>query len=633
MPRIPQELLQEILQRTDIVQLIGEQVALRASGRNYLGLCPFHQEKTPSFQVDPTRQFFYCFGCQTGGDAIRYLQLRDSLSFMEAVEYLAERAGVSLPQDESSYADDSQLRLKRRLYDACQAALQFFQQQLKTHPEAAKARRYIIRRQIEEETVRQFQMGYAPPSWRALAEHLQVNGFGLDILEAAGLVVRQSEQNYYDRFRDRLIFPIFDFRGRCIGFGGRQLVDDPKQPKYLNSPQSPIFDKSHSLYGIHLHKGKRSEGLVVYEGYMDLISTWQAGCKNGVASLGTALTQEHCRLIKRFTDRVTLCYDADNAGQAATRRGMFLLKEAGLDVQVARVPDGKDPDDFVRLHGGELFQSDVLNKALPLLRYCKDMLKGDFDLEAIEGKSNYVREFLTILSKIASPIEEEEYMREVASDLRLTYEAIQRQYQQVQRAQQRQQRPAAGARARPAGLIGSGSGRGEGNMSENVERNSSALQVPQTDNGESAGDDVNPGRLRAEEILLSIACADPLKASRLIEQVQPQSFRGALYRGLAEKLWDSFRARIRVFDLPGLEPESASLLSKFSFLEASFTEGREQAFEESLTYLQADNLRLELAELSRRCEELQQSGDDAALLAALQRMQEIQQELAARRSR
>ena len=252
MPVYPEAILQEILQRTDLIQLVSEQVTLQKRGRSYVGLCPFHQEKTPSFTVDPDKGLFYCFGCQAGGSAFSYVQKMENLTFTEAVEHLAERSGIKLPS-RSADLDDGQSRLRLRLLDACSAALDYYKQQLTSHPEADKARRYLIRRELSPDTIEHFNIGYAPPQWRGLAEHLQVNGFGLDILEAAGLVVRQTELNYYDRFRDRVIFPIYDIRGRCIAFGGRSLVDEADSPKYLNSPQTPIFDKSHTLYGLQNH--------------------------------------------------------------------------------------------------------------------------------------------------------------------------------------------------------------------------------------------------------------------------------------------------------------------------------------------------------------------------------------------
>ena len=635
MPRVPEETVQQIVQNTDIVQLIGEQVALRQRGRKYVGLCPFHQEKTPSFQVDADRRLFYCFGCQTGGDAISFLQKRDNLTFIEALEILAERAGIPLDIEQTSESDDAQLRLRQRLYDAHLAALEYYQQQLRTHPEAAKARAYLTRRELDPDTIDAFQLGYAPTDWRALAEYLQVNGFGLDVLEAAGLVVR-NERGYYDRFRDRIMFPIFDARGRCIAFGGRQLENDPKSAKYLNSSQTALFDKGHMLYGIHLHKGYDRNPLVVYEGYMDLISTWQSGVRRGVASLGTALTTEQCRLLRRYTDSVILCYDSDSAGEAATRRGMLLLHQAGLQVKVATLPLGKDPDEFIRLQGEAAFRDQVLNVAQPLLRYCKNVLRSTFDIDSIEGKSSYAREFLAIIASVASPVEAEEYRRELAAELRLSEEALRREQQMLSRTSVRES----------SGFFGVPlirNSRREGTLSENVERDSQqSIQAVSTDansvpasssSGSGTFVRVAPGRIKAEEIVLALACADIRLATRLTEELSPHVFKDPSCLALAERLWGTFRSRLRVFDTPSLEAEATAMLSKLSFLEESFQDGPDVAFQESLMYLHVESLKDELADLNTKVSQFQEIGDEDAVVQTMRRMQALQEELASLRSR
>ena len=635
MPRVSEETVQHIVQNTDIVQLIGEQVALRQRGRKYVGLCPFHQEKTPSFQVDADRRMFYCFGCQTGGDAISFLMKRDNLSFIEALEILAERAGIPLDIEQTSASDDANLRLRQRLYDAHQAAMEYYCQQLRTHPEAAKARNYLTRRELDPDTISAFRLGYAPPDWRALAEYLQVNGFGLDVLEAAGLVAR-NERGYYDRFRDRIMFPIFDARGRCIAFGGRQLESDPQSAKYLNSSQTALFDKGHMLYGIHLHKGYDRNPMVVYEGYMDLISTWQGGFQRGVASLGTALTADQCALLRRYTDSVILCYDSDSAGQAATRRGMLLLHQAGLHVKVATLPQGKDPDEFIRLQGEAAFRDQVLDSAQPLLRYCKNVLRESFDVDSIEGKSGYVREFLAIIAALASPVEAEEYRRELATELRLSEEALRNEQRAISR----------NAGRSSSGFFGmpvARNSRREGTLSENVERDSQQARpaTPTGDLAQQAGSAnatalfarVSPGRVKAEEIVLALACADIRLATRLTEELSPQVFKDPSCLALAERLWGAFRSRMRVFDMPSLESEATAMLSKLSFLEESFQDGPDVAFQESMMYLHAERLKDELSELGVEVARFQESGDEDAVVRTMRRMQELQEELAMLRSR
>ena len=636
LPVFSDELLQEILQRIDLVQLIGEQVVLRRSGRRYVGLCPFHQEKTPSFSVDPDRGLFYCFGCQTGGTAFTFIQKMEGITFPEAVEQLAERSGVTLPRRDFDY-DDSQLRLKRRLYDACAAALDFFQTQLSNHPEGGKARRYTIQRGLETETIKAFQLGYAPPDWRGLAEFLQINGFGLDILEAAGLVVVQSPQTYYDRFRDRLIFPIFDARGRCIAFGGRQLDNDSDQAKYLNSPQSPIFDKSSTLYGLHLLRREKTPELVLYEGYMDLITAWQGDSRHGVASLGTSLTWEHCRLLKRFCNRVILCYDADSSGVSASDRGMFMLQRSGLEVAIARIPAGKDPDDYIRQHGGESYRQEVLARSLPLLRYCKEQLKTSFALDTIEGKSSYAREFLTILAKVASPVEEEEYLHELAADLGLTVESLRRERERISGRSRgstslvEAATNAQSGRPFPGNPITSSPGSQGGTGRHLVEQEATAV-LRQGSTASFPVQNISPreitkGRERAEEILLALAVSDPLYARKLEQDFLPGQFLPANHRLVETLRQSNSRGETRSVNL-ALDPEFAAQVARLNHVEGFVDPQLELAYEESAAFLQGELLKEELAVLGERCSVLQETGDDRALGEAVSKMQELQLKLA-----
>ncbi|MCL2498553.1 MAG: DNA primase [Symbiobacteriaceae bacterium] len=616
MPLYPQELLQTILSRVDLVQLIGEQVVLRRSGRSYLGLCPFHEEKTPSFTVDGDKQLFYCFGCQTGGTAFSFLQKRDNLSFPEAVELLAERGGVALPsREENSEADEAQQRLRRRLYDAMESALHYYQEQLVSHPAAAKARRYLTLRQLDPETIKHFQLGYAPASWRSLAEHLQVNGFGLDILEAASLIGRTQDGNYYDRFRDRVIFPIFDQRGRPVAFGGRIIDADSDQPKYINSSQSRIFDKGSLLYGLHLLRNTKPTELVIYEGYMDMISAWQGGATNGLASLGTALTQEHSRLLKRLVNKVILCYDADRAGQAGAERGIFMLHQQGVQVWVARVPEAKDPDAFIRLYGGEAFRQEVLQKALPVLRYCKESLSKSFNMNTIEGKSNYVREFCIILSRIASPIEEDEYLRELARELDLTYEAIRRERQRVHAG-------SVGQTSLTQGTTGGGDSVVVGELGGTTARVVTHGTSPREERGKGQG------LVAAQETLLAIALADIRKAQILSQELPLSTFSQAPFNTLAEAVWSHFTSLTPVPEGYLYETELTPVITRLSFVFQHLLDGADKAFNECLEYLKMHRFEQELAELSAACTRQLADGDHELFANSMQRMQELQQAIA-----
>ena len=619
MPVIAKEIIDEIRDRVDLVQLISRQTTLQRKGKSYLGLCPFHQEKTPSFNVNPEIRSFYCFGCQTGGDAFSFVQKTQNVSFIEAVEILAEMVGVNLPAVTLSSEDDATLRQKRRLYDVCQEANSFFRQQYRSHPEAIKARRYATQRDLSEETIELFQIGYAPSEWRGLADHLSYAGFGIDIMEQAGLVVRSAREggqaHHYDRFRGRLMFPIFDYRGRCIAFGGRILDDEPNQPKYLNSPQTDLFNKGQTLYGIHLHRGKKPKEIVVYEGYMDLIATWQAGLHNGVASLGTALTEEHCQLIKRYSDTAILCFDADRAGIAAAQRGMFLLDKFNLTVKVASVPEGKDPDEYLRHHNVADFEGEVLKKALPFLRYCKENLKQSYNLNTIEGKSGFVREFLDILIRVANPIEEEEYLREVASELSLTMESLRREELNLQRRKKMQDRQQVAYRNDLSNRLQASE---EGTVSVAVEKD-------KTQNGNELPVELL-GIYKAEEILLALALFDTHLALKLTEQWSCEQFKNDLHRQFALEVWH--------FMQKGVSPELnditedgrfKALEAKFSFLIAGL-DNRELSFSQSLNFLKIAQIKEEIERLTLYSETLQQdmSSNNVEFLTTLQRLQELQ---------
>ena len=600
--RIPEQVIEEINRKVSIIDLIGETVQLKRVGNRYLGLCPFHHEKTPSFTVDPEKQLFYCFGCQTGGNLFGYLQKRDHLTFVEAARLLAERVGIPIPEDAMDEADAGRMQLRQQLYDACEAALVFYQHQYHFHPEAKAARQYLIKRALEPDTIDTFRLGYAPPEWRLLADHLMQKGFSTDILEQAGLVIRQpSGEGFYDRFRDRIIFPIFDYRNRCIGFGGRVLSDE--QPKYLNSPQTAIFDKGKNLYGIHMLKNQHDLAqIIVYEGYMDYITTWQGGIPQGVASLGTALTMDQCHLLKRYTNQVILCYDADSAGERATQRGMLLLRKAGLQVLIAQVPGEKDPDDYVRHNGGEAFQQ-VLQAALPMYHYFMQQLKKKFDLQTIEGKSAYVREFASVLSESDSPVEIDGYVRELARQLQITENAIYREMKI---------------------------------SSRNDLANSDRKEGTPRPIGEIKPSDVEKGLLgnrSAEETLLRLAFNQARFGKLLTEKIEIDDF-GPMYQPLITALWPLWRQGkfITIADLAAMAEENTSSLAvKLEISGEAPVTNSEKAFDDCAAYLIIQRYRRRLNELTQQFEAMQPAGDMEAMAIVLQQIQVLQRKLGRQR--
>jgi DNA primase len=422
----------EVKERLDIVDVISGYVPLKKAGRSFKGLCPFHAEKTPSFIVFPDTQSWHCFGaCGTGGDVFSFIMKRENLEFGEALQLLAKQAGVELaPRGPSETAEEKR---KERLREINTAAAQYFHNLLLQSKEGARAGEYLARRGIGSETISVFQLGYALDAWEALKDHLVGRGYEVADILAAGLIVEREGGGYYDRFRGRLIFPIRDRRGQVIGFGGRVLDDG--LPKYLNSPQTPLFDKSSVLYGIDLAKGaiRRENMVVIVEGYMDVLMAHQHGIANVVASMGTALTETQLRVLKRLTKKFILALDADVAGDQATLRGLALARETldhqivpvptprGLisyeerldaEIRIITLPEGKDPDEVIR-EDPERW-NELVQAALPVVDYYFEALTSDLDLNSAKGKSEAVRGLLPIIQEITDSTEQTHYVQKLS---------------------------------------------------------------------------------------------------------------------------------------------------------------------------------------------------------------------------
>ncbi len=389
--------------------MVGETVALKRAGTVHKGLCPFHAEKTPSFIVTPDRETWHCFGCGEHGDIFTFLMRRDGLDFREALARLADRAGVEL--SEHSARED---RLKRRLREALEAAIAWYREVLLQAQQAERARAYLSERGLSEATLEQFGIGYAPNTWEAMSKRLRAKGFSDADLIGAGLASASSRGGVYDRFRGRIIIPIRDASGRPIGLGGR-ILPDAEGPKYLNSPATPLFDKSRTLYGVDLAKGaiRREKLAVIVEGYTDVMAAHQAGFTNVVASLGTALTQGQVELANRYADAVALAYDVDLAGETATQRG--LLEELGpvvSKVRVIRIPAGKDPDELIRTDP-DAWRSAVL-AAEELLPYFMQRAASEVDMRQAQGRSGYTRRMLDLLRRLPDRVEQDSYVPQLA---------------------------------------------------------------------------------------------------------------------------------------------------------------------------------------------------------------------------
>lgn len=407
--RIPEHFIQDLLARTDLVALIDARVPLKKTGRNYSACCPFHQEKTPSFTVAPDKQFYYCFGCGASGNAVGFLMEYDHLNFPEAVEQLATRAGMEIPREEGHDARKEKAKRDRlqTLYDLLTRAERFYRQQLKSAPDRQKAVQYLKGRGLTGEIAARYGLGFAPPGYDNLSQGLSLDNEGIEQALTAGLLVRREDSGRtYDKFRDRIQFPIRDSRGRTIGFGGRVLGDG--KPKYLNSPETPVFHKGKELYGLWEWRQSRdkTDRLYVVEGYMDVIALAQHGVPNAVATLGTATSEDHCHTLFRQVNEVVFCFDGDNAGRRAAWRALESALPALDDGKQARflfLPEGEDPDTLVRAQGPEALLA-LTDKADTLATYLFRHLSEGLDLNTVDGRARLARLALPFLDKPAGPV-------------------------------------------------------------------------------------------------------------------------------------------------------------------------------------------------------------------------------------
>ncbi len=420
--RYPPEKIDEVRNATDIVELIGGSVRLKKRGKNFVGLCPFHTEKTPSFTVSPGKQMYHCFGCGVGGNVFTFVMELEKVSFPEAVRSLAERAGIVLPQ--SSAVSDLAPSETEALYEACSAAGRFFFRNLTETTEGKLALEYFRYRGFSDETIKAFGLGYALNSWDALIEHAESLHIPRETLEKAGLVRKRDDGTVYDYFRGRAMFPIFSTPGRVVGFGARKMREDDPLGKYINSPETQIYNKSRILYGMYQAKDaiREKDNAILVEGYADLISLYQAGIHYVVASSGTALTSEQIQLLGRYTRSITVVYDADSAGSKAALRGVDLILENDLDVRVAQLHAGEDPDSFVRKHGGAAFE-DLLARSISFVDFIAHAYEEQGKLQTPEGQAEAVRAIVQTITKMKDELKRHIYVKHVAEKYKL-YESV-----------------------------------------------------------------------------------------------------------------------------------------------------------------------------------------------------------------
>lgn len=528
----PDSFLQELKLRNDITEVASSYVNLKRHGRNMVGLCPFHGEKTPSFNIYTENGSFYCFGCGVGGDVITFIMKIENLDYVDAVKFLAQRAGMEMP--ENTY-DDSMSKLRMRIFEANREAARFFHATLLSQ-RGQSGLAYLRGRALSDRTIRHFGLGFADDNWTSLCTHLKNKGFSEYEIYSANLAFRRKSGNgIYDRFTNRVMFPIIDLRGNVIAFGGRIMTDE--KPKYLNTSDTPVFKKSENLFSLNNAKSSGTRTLILCEGYMDVIALNQAGFTNAVATLGTALTTEQAVLMKRYADEVIICYDADGAGQKATARAIQILRNVGLPIKILTVPSGKDPDEFIRSKGenGPAAFKLLIDKCGNDVEYRLMKLRENYNLNTTDGRVAFLNDAAKIIATIESPIEQDVFASKLCTELEIDKNAFKEQVAKIRRR-----------------------GRREENKKE-------IRQIQAELNGQS--DKINkehfkkPRSSSAEEALLVYLINNPDYANSISERVSPDKFSNSLIKRYYEYVLDKIKG--------GYEPLT-SVSSDFTTDEVSY---------------------------------------------------------------
>ncbi len=515
----PPAFLDELSARNPIDDVVGQYVALTRRGSNLFGLCPFHSEKTASFSVAPDKNIYYCFGCHKGGGPVNFIMEVEGLDFPDAVRFLAKKSGMEVPEDREN---QSTYRKQERLRGLCKEAARYFHEQL-NGPAGQPGRDYIVKRGLSKSIVTRFGLGYAPEGWSGLLDSMTKKGYTKEELLEAGLVLKSQKGSLYDRFRNRLMFPIIDTRGNVIGFGGR-VLDDSK-PKYLNSPETIIFNKRKNLFALNVARKSNAGRIILTEGYLDAIALHQYGFDCAVASLGTAFTEEHAQLLAKHTNQVVLTYDGDEAGQNATRRAIPMLEKAGLQVKILRMQGAKDPDEFLKKYGADRFRV-LLDQSENQAEYRLVSLQSKFDLSQDEQKVQFLKEAAELISTFTSSVSREVYGRRAAEAAGITPEAMQHEISRAyRRRKQREQK-----KQEQADL----------DLRSQIQPKGKGLTYQ------------NPKSARAEEQLLTQLLTDPSLFSEL--KLLPEQFSSPLL-GRAYRLLQDCWKQQRHVDLAALQGE------------------------------------------------------------------------------
>ncbi|BCJ86207.1 DNA primase [Effusibacillus dendaii] len=433
MGRIPDDVIERIRHHFDIVDVVSEYVELKRSGRSFVGLCPFHSEKTPSFSVSQPKQLYHCFGCGAGGNVISFIMHIENLSFLESVEHLAKRAGIALPKQDDAEDDSPAARRRKELFQCHDLASKYYHHILVNTEAGVPALKYLRERGLTLTTIEEFQLGYAPNRWDVLTNFLKRRGFQEKFLEQAGLLSENGKQpgRYYDRFRGRVMFPIHDGQGRVIGFGGRILGKG--EPKYLNSPETELFQKGRQLFNLNRARQhiRQSGKAILLEGYMDVITAHQFGITNAVAALGTALTQDQAKILKRNADEILMMYDGDPAGQKAAFRNSEVILEVDGNPRVAVLPDGLDPDLFLHQYGADAFRRIAEEGSMSITAFKLQVLRNSSQLSSHEGLVHFLSQAVQLIGEVKSPIERETYLRDLAGEFNVSLESLEKEMKMV----------------------------------------------------------------------------------------------------------------------------------------------------------------------------------------------------------
>ena len=524
MPRYSDALISDIFAANDIVEYVSRYVSLSKRGSDYTGLCPFHNEKTPSFHVSSDKQLFYCFGCGAGGNLAQFVMKSENVDFVDAIKILADNAGIQLPDDSNTY-DDEKHKKRQRIYEMNAKAARFFHDCLKDKVVGREALEYLGARNLLPKTITAYGIGYAPNSFDALLKHLKSMGYSEQELVDASLAV-ERDGKIYDKFRDRVMFPIINVRGNVIGFGGR-IFHEPdknsefKPPKYLNSGETAAFDKGRNLFSLNLAKKTDTSKIILVEGYMDVISVYQAGIHNVVATLGTALTENQAKIINKYSSEVLICYDMDDAGRKAVMRAIEIFSSVGLRTKVVKLKGAKDPDEYISKNGVAMFKK-ALDEAMPSTEFKLSLIRINHDINDTDGKIRFVTEAAGILSGVREPIEVDAYINRISQETGIGKEAIYAEYRK---------------NAVTAG-----------------DKNNNRTKF--INHKKSAGVKEFSAQIQAERRLLNLVSSEKNIYKAVKNIIKPEDFSEEVFVKVAKLIYDSWEN--------GKEPDAAEILNNFS---------------------------------------------------------------------